>query len=205
MLAFSFACISVADRGVQCGRAVRKSVGVRLTPHSGTDIDKHYYFRLRWSDIEQFVLRAQRTGGRQHYRLPTKLSIAGVETINCSRKKLLFHFQALKLLELSIAIHRQADVVTASSDQAMATVKSRLMTHSEILMGLSEVIGPLDMICSFARLSKSLNYVRLITDDFLVLKAAKHPVLAVLQDKFVAKDVYSGGRSFQFNVIPAAT
>lgn len=163
------------------------------------DSDRHYNLRFRWSDIEQLILGAHRASGRYH--LPMRLPIAGIETINGCRKKLHYHCQTLKLLEMSITIQRQADIVTTQSDQAVESVKSRLLDHSEILMGISEVIGPLDMVCSFARLSASRNYVRPTLGDFLVHTAVKHPVLAVRNAKFVGNAVYSGDKTFRFHVI----
>jgi len=180
------------------GLASTERLGYEAELH--LDSDRHYYLRFQWSDIEHLILGAQRATGRWDF-VPSSVEIAGINTINGHRTKLHYHCQTRSLLELSVTIQRQADIVTAQSDETVESVKSRLLDHSEILMGISEAIGPLDMICSFARLSASRNYVKPTLGSFLVHTALRHPVLSVRDAMFVPNTVYSGDRNFRFHVI----
>lgn len=102
---------------------------------------------------------------------------------------------------MSSQIQLQADVVTAQSDKHVVELKNSLLDHAETLLDLNEATALLDMLCAFAHLATTQNYVRPIISGNLVLKAARHPVVEVRKNNFVPNDVYSGDEDARFQVI----
>ncbi|KAK4132768.1 hypothetical protein BT67DRAFT_443453 [Trichocladium antarcticum] len=166
--------------------------------------DNHYYLRFQWSDVEREVTRhlaaasINNTVGVQHWR---QRVIGGVETVNGIRRKKHYDCQTVELIQKSSRIQRQADVVTAQSDKYVVELKKSLLDYAQSLLNLSEATAVLDMLCSFAHLATTQNYVRPIITDNLVLKAARHPVVEVRKPNFVPNDVYSGDQGARFKVI----
>ncbi|GAB1310683.1 MutS protein msh4 [Madurella fahalii] len=166
--------------------------------------DNHYYLRFQWSDVERDVMRHLGSRGDtkfigvQHWR---QRSIGGVEIVNGSRRKQHYYCQTVELIQMSSQIQRQADIVTAHSDQAVVELKTSLLDHAGSLRALSEATALLDMLASFAHLATTQNYVRPIISENLVLKAARNPIVEVRKPNFVSNDVYSGDRDARFQVI----
>lgn len=166
--------------------------------------DNHYYLRFQWSDVEREVTRhlaaasISKTVGVQHWR---QRVIGGVEIVNGIRRKKHYDCQTVELIQKSSRIQRQADVVTAQSDKYVVELKKSLLDYAQSLLNLSEATAVLDMLCSFAHLATTQNYVRPIITDNLVLKAARHPVVEVRKPNFVPNDVYSGDQGARFKVI----
>jgi DNA mismatch repair protein MSH4 len=166
--------------------------------------DNHYYLRFQWSDVEREVTRHltttgnNKTVGVQHWR---QRLIGGVGIINGIRRKKHYDCQTMELIQKSSQIQRQADIVTAQSDKSVVELKRSLFDHAESLLNLNEATAMLDMLCSFAHLATTQNYVRPIITDNLVLKAARHPVMEVRKPSFVPNDVYLGDHDARFKVI----
>ncbi|KAK4239418.1 hypothetical protein C8A03DRAFT_42962 [Achaetomium macrosporum] len=162
------------------------------TPDLRLGNDNHYYLRFQWSDVERELARHQT---RMHRLL------GGVETINGIRRKQYYDCQTLELIQKSSRIQRQADIVTAQSDKFVVDLKDSLLQHAEALLSVNEATAVLDMLCSFAYLATTQNYVRPIISENLVLKGARHPVVEVRKQNFVANDVYSGDQGARFQVV----
>ncbi|KAK4144828.1 uncharacterized protein C8A04DRAFT_36202 [Dichotomopilus funicola] len=174
------------------------------TPELRLGNDNHYYLRFQWTDVERALIRDQATmnsghsGGVQHW-IPRLL--VGIEIVNGVRRKHHYDCQTLELIQRSSQIQRHADIVTTQSDGYAVAVKAELLGHAETLLGVDEAIAMLDMVCSFAYLATTQNYVRPLISDDLVLKAARHPVMEVRKDNFVPNDIYLGDQGARFQVV----
>lgn len=127
--------------------------------------------------------------------------LGGVATVNGKRRKHHYDCQTMELLQRSTQIQRHADIVTGQSDIFVVDLKTALMRHAELLLGLNEAIALLDMVCSFAHLATTQNYVRPIMSDTLILKDARHPMVEARKQGFVANDVYSGDAGARFQLV----
>lgn len=127
--------------------------------------------------------------------------LGGVATVNGKRRKHHYDCQTMELLQRSTQIQRHADIVTGQSDIFVVDVKTALIRHAELLLGLNEAIALLDMVCSFAHLATTQNYVRPIMSDTLILKDARHPMVEARKQGFVANDVYSGDAGARFQLV----
>lgn len=121
--------------------------------------------------------------------------------MNGIRRKHHYDCHTMELIQKSSQIQLQADIVTAQSDRLVLEIKSSLLDHGETLLDLNEATAVLDMLCSFAQMATTQNYVRPIMSDNLVLKGARHPVMEVRKSNFVPNDVYSGDQAARFQVI----
>ncbi|KAL2257472.1 hypothetical protein VTK26DRAFT_130 [Humicola hyalothermophila] len=166
--------------------------------------DNHYYLRFQWPDVEREVSRglttmgAEKSNRAQHWR---QRFIAGVEIVNGVRRKKHYDCQTMELIQKSSQIQHQADIVTAQSDKYVAELKKSLAEFAESLRDLNEATAVLDMLCSFAHLATTQNYVQPLISDNLILKGARHPIVEVRKENFVPNDVYSGDQDARFKVI----
>ncbi|KAK4098573.1 hypothetical protein N658DRAFT_454814, partial [Parathielavia hyrcaniae] len=166
--------------------------------------DNHYWLRFQWSDIKRELVMSQapsengRGGGSQSLR---PRFLGSVQIVNGTRRKHHYDCQTLELIQRSCQIQRHADIVTAQSDTFVADLKRALLEHAEPLLAVNEAIAVLDMVCSFAHLATTQNYVRPIISDNLVLKDARHPVVEARRPNFVPNDVYSGDNGGRFQVV----
>ncbi|KAK3382701.1 muts domain V-domain-containing protein, partial [Lasiosphaeria ovina] len=168
------------------------------------DKDRHYHLRFHWEDVKYDVSRrwreveTQKFGQVYHCK---QYTIGGVPIVNGVRRKKHYYCQTIELLERSREIQLQADIVTTQSDRLVLELKDRLLRHAPVLLAMSDAVAKLDMLCSFADLSTSQNYVRPIIADSLVLKAARNPITEIRKANFVANDVFSGKDGQRFLVI----
>jgi DNA mismatch repair protein MSH4 len=174
------------------------------TPELRLGNDNHYYLRFQWSDVERELSKDQVATGSVrpagvHHRRPRPLG--GVATVNGIRRKQHYDCQTLELIQRSSQIQRHADIVTTQSDRFIVDLKKSLLEHGESLLAVNEALAVLDMLCSFAHLATTQNYVRPIISDNLVLKGARHPVVEVRKKNFVPNDVYLGGQGARFQVV----
>ncbi|KAL2271389.1 hypothetical protein VTJ83DRAFT_760 [Remersonia thermophila] len=174
-------------------RTLQENLGV--APELRFLSDNHYYLRFQWSDVERELAR-QVAAAEGKDRVGTgywrPLAFGGVVTVNGIRRKQHYDCQTLELIQRSSQIQRYADVVAAQSDRFVAELRIALLEHAETLLAVNEAMAVLDMICSFAHVATTQNYVRPTLSDSLVLKGARHPVLEVKKPNFVPNDVYSG-------------
>ena len=188
--------------GVLTSEAYVENLGA--SPELRLANDNHYYLRFQWSDVERELMRQDggTVSGRPtgfHHRRPRPLG--GVQIVNGARRKQHYDCQTLELIQRSSQIQRHADIVTGQSDGFVVELKKSLLEHAESLLAVNEAIAVLDMLCSFAHLATTQNYVRPIISDNLVLKGARHPVVEVRRQNFVSNDVYSGDSDARFQVI----
>lgn len=173
-------------------------------PHLRLANDNHYYLRFQWSDVERELMKgrvASEDGrpARMHQRRPQLLG--GVAIANGIRRKHHYDCQTLELIQRSSQIQRHADIVTTQCDAFILDLKKSLLEHAEPLLAANEAIAVLDMLCSFAHLATTQNYVRPIISDNLVLKGARHPVVEARKKNFVPNDVYLGDQGARFQVV----
>ncbi|KAK3300674.1 muts domain V-domain-containing protein [Chaetomium fimeti] len=166
--------------------------------------DNHYYLRFQWSDVERELMRSEVASederpARMQHRRPRLLG--GVGIVNGIRRKHHYDCQTLELIQRSSQIQRHADIVTAQCDTFIMELKKSLLEHAEVLLAVNEAIAVLDMLCSFAHLATTQNYVRPIISDNLVLKGARHPVVEARKQNFVPNDVYLGDHGARFQVV----
>ncbi|KAH6854069.1 muts domain V-domain-containing protein [Chaetomium sp. MPI-CAGE-AT-0009] len=166
--------------------------------------DNHYYLRFQWSDVERELIKSQVASedgrpARIQHRTPRLLG--GVGIVNGIRRKQHYDCQTLELIQRSSQIQRHADIVTAQCDTFIMELKKSLLDHAEALLAVNEAIAVLDMLCSFAHLATTQNYVRPIISDNLVLKGARHPVVEARKENFVPNDVYLGDHGARFQVV----
>jgi DNA mismatch repair protein MSH4 len=162
------------------------------TPDLRLGTDNHYYLRFQWTDVERELAR---------HKTPWPRLLGGVPTINGIRRKQYYDCQTIDLIQKSSRIQRQADIVTAQSDRVVIELKCALLEYVEHLLAVNEATALLDMLCSFAHLATTRNYVRPIISNSLVLKGARHPVMEVRKQNYVPNDVYSGDQAARFQVV----
>lgn len=121
--------------------------------------------------------------------------------LNGFRKNKYYNCHTIDLIRKSRNIQLQADLVSSQSDKFVVRLKQELLEHAGIMVELSDAIATLDMICSFAHVSTTQNYVRPVITDRLVLKGARHPVMETRRDNFVPNDVYSGSQASRFQIV----
>lgn len=174
------------------------------TPELRLASDNHYYIRFQWSDVER-ELAGNR--GAALNGVPTEVQrwgprlLGGVEIVNWIRRKKHYDCQTLELIQRSSQIQRHADIVTTQSDKLVVDLKKSLVEQAESLLAVNEAIAVLDMLCSFAYLATTQNYVRPMISDTLVFKGARHPMMEVRKPNFVPNDVYAGDHGARFQVV----
>ncbi|KAL1843868.1 hypothetical protein VTJ49DRAFT_7219 [Mycothermus thermophilus] len=183
-------------------RTFQENLGV--APELRLSNDNHYHLRFQWSDVERELAKQGGAGeeaGRASVGHWRPRMLGGVETVNGIRRKQHYDCQTLELIQRSSQIQRHADIVTAQSDKFVADLKGALLKHAETLLAVNEAMAVLDMVCSFAHVATTQNYVRPILFDLLVLKGARHPVMEVKRANFVPNDVYSGDSGARFVLV----
>lgn len=158
---------------------------------------RNYFLRFQWTDVQHELRNRQST---YHEGLPQKV-IAGIDTINGTRKKNQYYCQTVDLLCYSRRVQLQADLVTMQSDKVAVELRHQLRESAELLFEIGDAISVLDMACSFAQLSAAQNYVRPTVSETLVLQAVRHPVMELRKNNFVANDVYAGQHGNRFEIV----
>ncbi|KAK4992615.1 MutS protein msh4 [Elasticomyces elasticus] len=112
--------------------------------------------------------------------------------INVYRKKNWVECQTLDLAKRNQKIVDSHTEVLLMSDKAVQELIGDIRGQISILFKICEGIAMLDMICAFAQLVTSQEYVRPQLTDTLAIKAGRHPVREKIHTtKFVPNDVYA--------------
>lgn len=119
--------------------------------------------------------------GRKYW---LKLSIAdynSVETrgffINVTKKRGTIECQTLDLVKLNVRLTDTSNEVVFRSDALIEQLVVNLQADASHLFKMCEAVGLMDMLCSFAQISTTRDYVQPEITDRLALKSAKHPIL----------------------------
>lgn len=132
------------------------------------------------------------------FRLPQKWAdqLPGTNEFTAIRKQTYYVVYNEELFEMSRKIQLYADMATEESDKYVVELRGRLRTTNRLPMfEISDAVSILDMICSFAQLSASLNYVRPELSDQLVLQGARNPIVETRMQNYIPSDVYLGNDS----------
>ena len=164
-----------------------ENIGCKATLQLGAD--NHYRLKFAWSDVEKEI--------KKHGRK----ALAGVDIVNAERKKNDFFCQTMDLIARSIDAQEHADLITQRSDCRVLALAVLLQNNFSALHQTSEAVAALDMLCSFAQLATTQNYVRPVLSNSLVLLGARHPVVEVRKQSYVPNDVYSGDEELRFMVV----
>ncbi|GAB7357527.1 hypothetical protein MBLNU459_g0052t3 [Dothideomycetes sp. NU459] len=112
--------------------------------------------------------------------------------INVFRKKNKVECQTLDLIKGNQKISDSYNEVLIMSDKTVQDLIDGLRGHLAVLFKVSESLAVLDMICSFAQLVTTQEYVRPRLTNTLGIKCGRHPIREKLQhNRFVPNDVYA--------------
>lgn len=162
-------------------------IGCKATLQLGND--NHYRLKFAWSDVEKEI--------KKHGRRV----LAGIDIVNAERKKNDFFCQTMDLIARSIDAQEHADLIAQRSDYRVLALTLVLQNNFPSLHQTSEAVAALDMLCSFAQLATTQNYVRPVFSSSLVLLGARHPVMEVRKKSYVPNDVYSGDEELRFMIV----
>lgn len=140
--------------------------------------------KVKFNTVRQFYLHLSlaELGGRD---LPPGF-------INAYRKKDIVECQTLDLMKRNQKIVDAHTEVLMMSDASVQDLIGRVREHMSVLFKVSEGIGMLDMLSSFAQLVTNLDYIRPVVGDVLAIRAGRHPIREKIQrSKFVPNDVYA--------------
>ncbi|KAK4226819.1 hypothetical protein QBC38DRAFT_418279, partial [Podospora fimiseda] len=169
-----------------------KMIGCKPDLVLGTD--NNYRFKFQWSDIEKETRRCV-----DKYGLIRRL--ARIKVIHAERKNKQFFFQTKDLVKRSNDVQYWADEATQQSDQKVVDIKMALLKHFSFIRAIAEAVADLDILCSFAHLSTTQNYVRPIFSRTLTLQNARHPVVEMRKKNYVGNEVLFGDQGLRFMVV----
>lgn len=111
--------------------------------------------------------------------------------------------QTLTLVKLNQKIKDVHNEIVARSDSSIQLLISEVRTRIHSLFKISESIALLDLLASFAHTSTTNAYKRPeLTTDILAIKAARHPILEVIQkNEYIPNDVYATQADRRFQVV----
>ena len=99
-----------------------------------------------------------------------------------------------ELKELEEKVLSSEDMALKLEAQIYADIKNTLVSCINKLKSISECVAKLDILVSFAEVSKKNKYCRPIiveSNQPMIIKEGRHPVVeAISKDKFVANDTY---------------
>ncbi|KAK4167146.1 hypothetical protein QBC43DRAFT_256213 [Cladorrhinum sp. PSN259] len=178
------------------GGYFEKHLGCR--PKLVFSTDNHYRLQFLWTDVEKGVNKEMKRTG---LRLPRIKLLAGEDIAFAERKNKQFFCTTKELIILSGRIQAQADVVTQQSDRVVMELKRALLDQFSRLHMTAEAVATLDMLCSFAQVTTSQNYIRPKIAKSLVLMGARHPVVEIRKKDYVANDIFSGDEELRCTIV----
>ncbi|KAM7200204.1 MutS domain V domain containing protein [Naviculisporaceae sp. PSN 640] len=171
------------------------------------DADHRYSLSFPTSEVTRALGWAIQSGSETQFefQLPAPWSdqIPGENPVfTATRKPNCFVFQTRLLFQYSQRTQLYADLVTSGSDEQVMALKQRLrQIDLTPLYEMSDAVAILDMICSFAFLAASRNYVRPKLSDHLVLQGARNPIVETRRPGFTPNDLFLGVNSHRCLVI----
>jgi len=138
------------------------------------------------------------------FRLPQEWAhrLPGTNEFTAIRKQSYYVVYTAELFEMSRETQLYADMATEESDKYVVELRRRLTTTDRLPMfEMNDAVAILDMLCSFAQLSASLNYIRPEMSDQLVLQGARNPIVETRMQNYIPSDVYLGDDSHRCLVL----
>ncbi|KAK4214381.1 muts domain V-domain-containing protein, partial [Rhypophila decipiens] len=171
------------------------------------DSDHRYSLSFPTSDVTRALGWAMQSGleSQFEFQLPAQWGdrMPGHNPIFiATRKPNCYVFHTREFFEHSQRTQLYADIVTSDSDSQVMDFK-RLLRAFDLapLYEMSDAVAILDLVCSFALLSATRNYVRPRLSDHLVLQGAKNPIVEIRRPGFTPNDVYFGVNSHRCLVL----
>nr|P26359.1 RecName: Full=DNA mismatch repair protein msh3; AltName: Full=Mating-type switching protein swi4; AltName: Full=MutS protein homolog 3 [Schizosaccharomyces pombe 972h-]CAA43603.1 Swi4 [Schizosaccharomyces pombe] len=112
--------------------------------------------------------------------------------IKLSSTRSLFRFHTPKIQSLLIELSSHEENLTISSEKIYRSFLSRISEHYNELRNVTTVLGTLDCLISFARISSQSGYTRPeFSDKELLIHESRHPMIELLSDKsFVPNHIH---------------
>ena len=121
--------------------------------------------------------------------------------VNVVKRKNFFECTTLDLLKYNQKITDSHLEVIQMSDQRVQILLEDIRANVAPLFKVSEAVGILDMMASFAQLVTTQDYFRPELTDALAIKAGRHPIREKFdREKYIPNDVYATRQS-RFQII----
>ncbi|KAK6344025.1 MutS protein msh4 [Orbilia brochopaga] len=145
------------------------------------EVQRGYYLRIPTADIEEKPL-------------PPVF-------VNILRKKKFTECTTLEIMKRNARLGDIVAEVLLMSDKSIKELIDAIRADISDLYKVSEGIGMLDMICSFAALALSQEYCRPEFKGAVAIKSGRHPIREKIhKEKFIPNDTYAGRQS-RFQIV----
>lgn len=122
--------------------------------------------------------------------------------INRSLKKTYIECTTVDLLKSNARLREILNEIIYLSEESIDELFRDIMKENiSSLFMMSEAISMLDLLCSFAKMSSSNQYIKPTFSEMLYIKKGRHPVLNTTIESFIANDIISLKESSSFNII----
>ena len=103
-----------------------------------------------------------------------------------------------ELKEKEAIVLRADEKILELEAKLFASVRSIIKTYTSVIQKLAKMIAEIDMMLSFARVSKENHYVRPKINDegILSIKDGRHPVIEKSSENFIPNDIYLDNDKF---------
>ena len=121
--------------------------------------------------------------------------------VNVFRKKNFVECQTLDLLKLNQKITDSHHEVIQMSDASIQSLIDDIRADIAPLFKISEAVGLLDMLASFAQLVTTRDYCRPEITNALAIKSGRHPIREKIEkERYIPNDVYATRQS-RFQIV----
>jgi DNA mismatch repair protein MutS len=112
-------------------------------------------------------------------------------------------FTTPELKEYEAKVLGAEEEIVKLEQQLFDQVRQQIVQQTTRIQQTAQSLALLDVLCNFAALAAEHNYCRpvLHTDDEIVLKAARHPVIEHQTDKFIPNDLYINNSTHRLLII----
>ena len=97
-----------------------------------------------------------------------------------------------ELKEKEAIVLRADEKILELEAKIFASIRNTIKTYTNVIQKLAKMIAEIDMMLSFARVSKENHYIRpkLNSDGILSIKDGRHPVIELNCDNYIPNDIY---------------
>ena len=97
-----------------------------------------------------------------------------------------------ELKEKEAIVLRADEKILELEAKIFASIRNCIKTYTSTIQKLAKMIAEIDMMLSFARISKENHYVRpkLNDEGILSIKDGRHPVIELSADNYIPNDIY---------------
>ena len=184
------------------GGVIKKGYSEQLDELKKINLDsKDYLVSLEAREKERTGIKTLKVGFNKVFGYYIEVSKGAMNQVKDEfgyiRKQTLTtgeRFITQELKEKEALILRAEEKMLELDYDLFCQVRNTCKTYSFILQNLAKIISELDMLYSFALVSKENNYVRpkLNNDNELIIKASRHPVIEKYNSNFIPNDVELG-------------